>query len=297
MQEFLELAALLREVSLAIFLLGLFYTFGLFALGRVFSVLSDMADHEVDHDVDQDVEHDIDQDVEHDIDQDVGHDIDQDIDQDIEHDVEHDVDHGMDLDVPQDVDYDIDQDIEHDLEHGEVDVGHDLPSTEHSGFFESEQGAPFGVTIGTGLIFFGFFGLVFYYEGLPMPFPLKVLGQVVGVALVVYTVRTVLGKAFVESGYYLEPRHLVGRQVEAASTVKDDFGEVRTETEMGLRRFNARPFRKGSVFQKGTVLFIISANDKYVYVDPNRDLVRWLQKQSKKQREGEKASPQENESD
>ncbi|MGY5852987.1 MAG: hypothetical protein RTU92_05425, partial [Candidatus Thorarchaeota archaeon] len=104
-----------------------------------------------------------------------------------------------------------------------------------------------------------------------------------------YGVRTVLRKAFVESGFMIEPRHLVGREVEAVSTINDGFGEVRLETEMGLRRFHARPFQRGVIFQKGTDLFIVSADDKFVYVDPRKDLVKWLQKQSKKKQEGQKS--------
>jgi hypothetical protein len=102
-----------------------------------------------------------------------------------------------------------------------------------------------------------------------------------GVVAVVYGVRTVLRKAFVESGFMIEPRHVVGREVEAVSTINDGFGEVRLETEMGLRRFHARPFQKGVVFQKGTYLFVVSADKKFVYVDPRKDVVKWLQSQSK----------------
>ena len=103
--------------------------------------------------------------------------------------------------------------------------------------------------------------------------------------MIVYSVRTVLRKAFVESGFMIEPRHIVGKEVEAVSTINDGFGEVRLETEMGLRRFHARPFQKGVEFQKGTKLFIVSADIKFVYVDPRKDVVKWLQQQSRRKRE------------
>ena len=54
--------------------------------------------------------------------------------------------------------------------------------------------------------------------------------------------RAILSKVFVEAGFMIHPKHIVGMEVEAASTVRDDFGEIRAETEMGLRRFHARPF-------------------------------------------------------
>ena len=52
-------------------------------------------------------------------------------------------------------------------------------------------------------------------------------------------------------------------------------------TEMGLRRFHARPFQKGVIFEKGTDLFVISADKKFVYVDPRKEAMKWVQKQSK----------------
>jgi len=140
-----------------------------------------------------------------------------------------------------------------------------------------------GVTIGTSLVTFGFLGSLLYYEGIMFPFLGKIAIHVLGAVAMVYGVRTILRKAFVESGFMLEPRHIVGREVEAVSTINDGFGEVRLETEMGLRRFRARPFQRGVVFQKGTDLFIVSADDKFVYVDPRKDVVRWMQEQSKKE--------------
>jgi hypothetical protein len=160
-------------------------------------------------------------------------------------------------------------------------VDHDIPD-DKSGFFETERGAPMGVTIGTSLVTFGFLGSLLYYEGIVLPLFGKLFIHFAGVVLMVYGVRTVLRKAFVESGFMIEPRHLVGREVEAVSTISDGFGEVRVDTEMGLRRFHARPFQRGVIFQKGTDLFIVSADDKFVYVDPRKDVVKWLQRQSKK---------------
>jgi hypothetical protein len=325
MQDLVAIATLLREVSFGILIAGLFYTFGLFALGRIFAAVSDHghaeAEHDIDHDVDHDVDHDIDHDVDHDFDHDVPddksgifeHDVDHDIPDDktgiFEHDVDHDVpddksgflehehDFDMDKEIPYDktgiVEHDHDLDVDHDVpddksgivEHDhDIDVDHDIPD-DKSGFFESERGAPMGVTIGTSLVTFGFLGSILYYEGIAFPLFGKLAFHIFGVVVMVYTVRTVLRKAFVESGFMIEPRHLVGREVEAASTINDGFGEVRLETEMGLRRFHARPFQKGVIFQKGTDLFIVSADDKFVYVDPRKDVVKWLQKQSKKPKE------------
>ena len=166
----------------------------------------------------------------------------------------------------------------------DFDVDHDIPD-DKSGFFETERGAPMGVTIGTSLVTFGFLGSLLYYEGIMFPFLGKIGIHFLGVVAMVYTVRTVLRKAFVESGFMIEPRHIVGREVEAVSTINDGFGEVRLETEMGLRRFHARPFQKGVIFQKGTDLHIVSADEKFVYVDPRKDVVKWMQKQSKKKKE------------
>ncbi|MCK4568332.1 MAG: hypothetical protein KAU48_13585, partial [Candidatus Thorarchaeota archaeon] len=205
----------------------------------------------------------------HEIEHDVDHDIDHDVEHDIEHDVEHDVDH-----------HDVTHDTEHDAEH-EVEVDHGFEK-DHSGFFELERGAPLGVTIGTSLVLFGFIGSVVYYEAILIPFFGKLLIQVGGTFLLVWTMRTILGRIFVESGFNIRPQHLVGLEVEAASTIHDGFGEIRVDTEMGLRRFHARPFQKGVVFDKGTNLFVISADSKFVYVDPRKEAVKWVQKQSKK---------------
>ena len=162
---------------------------------------------------------------------------------------------------------------------------------EKSGFFEAERGAPLGVTIGTTLVSFGFLGSLLYYEGIVLPLIGKIFIHVAGVAFVVISVRTVLAKIFVESGFMITPKHLVGREAEAVSTVRDDFGEVRVETEMGLRRFLARPFQKGVIFEKGTQLYVVSADDKFVYVDPRKEVVKWLQKQSRKSTEDSKKKP------
>jgi hypothetical protein len=299
MQDLVAIAALMREVSFGILIAGLFYTFGLFALGRIFATISDHGnvehdvDHDVDHEYDHDMDHDIGHDVEHDMDHDIGHEMDHDlghgydidhgeVEHDLDHDLDHDVDHG---EIDHELDHDIEHDVEHEVEHDhDIDVDHDAP-VEKSGFFEAERGAPMGVTIGTSLVTFGFLGSLLYYEGILLPFIGKVFIHIAGVIAVVYGVRTVLRKVFIESGFLIEPRHIVGREVEAVSTINDEFGEVRLETEMGLRRFHARPFQTGVVFLKGTELFIVSADNKFVYVDPRKDVVKWLQKQSKKKKE------------
>ena len=281
----------MREISFGILLAGLFYTFGMFFLGRLFSAISEHeAEHDIDHDVDHDVEHDVDHDVDHSIEHDVEHDIEHDVDHDVEHDYDHDIEHDLDhhIELDHDLDHDVEHDVEHDIEHHdvshdtehEVEVDHDIEK-DHSGFFELDRGAPLGVTIGTSLVLFGFLGSVIYYEGILIPFTAKLLIQFGGAAFMVWTMRTILGRIFIESGFNIKPQHLVGMEVEAASTVSDAFGEVRVVTEMGLRRFHARPFQKGVVFQKGTDLFVVSADEKFVYVDPRKEAVKWVQKQSK----------------
>ncbi len=335
MQDLGFIALILRDISIGILFVGLFYTFGMFLLGRLFSVISEHGetehdvekdfdhhvehdiekdfDHDVDHDYDHDIDHDYEHDVDHDYDHDVEHDYEKDFDHDVEHDYEkdfdhehgydtdighsvekdfdHDVDHDIEKDFDHHVEHDVEKDMDHhvekDIEHGpghDVDVDHDVEK-DHSGFFETERGAPLGVTIGTSLVSFGFIGAIIYYEGIMIPLGFKVLAQFISVVLVVYAVRTVLGKVFVEAGFNITPRHIVGMEVEAASTVRDDFGEVRAETEMGLRRFHARPFQKGVVFQKGSPLFVISADDKFVYVDPRKEVSTWLKKQTSKKKE------------
>jgi len=304
-QDIVLIAAILREISFGILLAGLFYTFGMFFLGRLFSAISEHAheaEHDVDHDVEHDVEKDFDHDVEHDIEKDFDHDVEHDVDHEVEHDVEHDIEHDLDHhvevdhDLDHDVEHDVEKDFDHDTEHDvekdidhhdtdhdtehEVEADHDFEK-DHSGFFELDRGAPLGVTIGTSLVLFGFLGSVIYYEGIPIPFIGKLMIQFGGAFFLVWTVRTVLGRIFVESGFNIKPQHLVGMEVEAVSTVRDDFGEIRAETEMGLRRFHARPFQKGVVFEKGTDLFVVSADEKFVYVDPRKEAVKWVQKQSK----------------
>jgi len=93
--------------------------------------------------------------------------------------------------------------------------------------------------------------------------------------------RTILAKVFVEAGFNIRPRHLLGMEVESASTIHDEFGEIRAETDMGLRRFHARPFQKGVIFQKGTTLYVISADTKFAYLDPRKEALKWTQKQSR----------------
>ena len=115
MQDFAAIAILLREISFGILIAGLFYTFGMFAIGRLFSAI---ADHETDHDIEKDIDHDVEKDFDHDVDHDLDHDVDHDIDHDIEHDIEHDIDHDVDHEVDHDLDYDVDHDIDHDVVHG-----------------------------------------------------------------------------------------------------------------------------------------------------------------------------------
>jgi hypothetical protein len=331
MQDLIAIASLLREISFGVLIAGLFYTFGMFFLGKVFAAFSEHAhevehdiDHDVDHsiehgevehDVDHSVEHEIDHDIDHSVEHEVEHDYDHDVGHSIEHDVEHDynhdVDHEIDYDISHEVEHDFDHDVSHELEHDidhtvehvdhdidhhdvghdtehdtdhDIDVAHDIEPS-HSGFFEAERGAPLGVTIGTTLVTFGFLGVVMYYEGLALPFVAKIIVQVGGTALLVWTMRTILGKFFVETGFNIKPRHIVGLEVVAVSTIRDDFGEIRVETEMGLRRFYARPFQKGVVFKKGTTLYAVSASDKLVYVDPRKEVVKWVQKQSRRKDE------------
>lgn len=316
MQDIVVIAALIREISFGILLIGLFYTFGMFMIGRLVSAIGEHGtDHDVEKEIDHDVEHDIDHDydmehgeIEHDVDHDydmdhididhsieheyeADHDIDAGYDHEIGHEVEKDIDHGVDYDVDHEVEHDIEHDVEHDIEKDwdhEVDIDHELDMEKPSGFFESDRGAPLGVTIGTSLLSFGFFGSIIYYDGIVIPLEGKFLLHFLGAVLVVYAVRTVLGKVFVESGFMIEPRHLVGRHVEAVSTVSDEFGEVRTDTDMGLRRFHARPFQKGVVFDKGTDLYVVSANEKFVYVDPRKEALKWSHRQSQKRRDSQK---------
>jgi hypothetical protein len=99
----------------------------------------------------------------------------------------------------------------------------------------------------------------------------------------VWTFRMILSRFMVESGFLIEPQHIVGKRVEAVSTIWSEFGEIRTETEMGLRRFQARPFRSGMTYQKGEWLYVISANEKVVFVDPSEDVAKGQQSQSGKQ--------------
>jgi hypothetical protein len=338
-QDLVAIAGLLREISFGVLIAGLFYTFGMFFLGRVFSALTEhahevehdvdhdvdhAAEHEVDHDYDHSVEHDMDHAVEHEVDHDYDHSVEHDIDHSVEHEVEHgydhDIDHEVDYDISHEIEHDFDHDVSHEIEHDydhdvshevehdydhhvehvehdmehhdishdtehdtdhDVDIEHDVEHA-HSGFFEAERGAPLGVTIGTTLVTFGFLGVIMYYEGVALPFVAKIFIQVGGTALLVWTMRTILGKFFVETGFNIKPRHIVGLEVEAVTTIRDDFGEVRAQTEMGLRRFNARPFQKGIVFQKGTHLYAVSASDKFIYVDPRKEVLRWVQKQSKR---------------
>ncbi|UCH04724.1 MAG: hypothetical protein JSW05_00765 [Candidatus Thorarchaeota archaeon] len=312
MQDLVAIAALLREVSFGVLIVGLFYTFGMFLVGRLFSAI---AEHGVEHDVDHDVEHDVDHDydvdheveVDHDVDHEIDHDYDADYDsetgydheigheveKEIDHDMDHELDHDVEHDVEKDWDHEVEKEIEHyvekDIDHHDadhdVDIDHELEAEKHSGFFESERGAPLGVTIGTSLVSFGFLGSILYYDGLMLPFAGKLGLHVMGALFTVVAVRTVLGKVFVEAGFLIEPRHLVGRQVEAVSTVNDHFGEIRTETDMGLRRFHARPFQKGVSFEKGTILYVVSANEKFAFVDPRKEVVKWQQKQSRRVRE------------
>ena len=283
MQDFAMLAAIMREISWGVFLFGLFYVFGMFALGRLFSAFSDGGgEHDVDTGGAHEVGHEIDHEIGHEVDHEIGHEVDHEIGHEVDHEIGHDVDH----DVGHEADHDVTHEGEHDIEHS---VEHDV-DIHHTGFFEAEGGAPLGVTIGTALLVFGFLGMGLYYEGVLIPFAAKVGVHLFGVLACVYGVRTVLGKFLVESGFMIEPKHLVGREVEAVSTVSDSFGEIRTDTEMGPRRFHARPFVKGSVFQKGATLYIVSADAKHVYVDPRKDVMKWVHEQSKREKESDETT-------
>ncbi|RLI56656.1 MAG: hypothetical protein DRP09_05645 [Candidatus Thorarchaeota archaeon] len=280
MQDLVMLGDFLREISFGVLIAGLFYTFGMFFIGKLFAAFGEHG-HDIDHDVDHDIDHDYDVDhgeIDHDIDHDyeVSHELDHDYG--VEHgEVDHDMDH--DYGTSHEMEHDVDHDVTHDLDH-DFELAHEY-DVDRSGFFELKAGPPLGVTIGTTLVTFGFLGSLIYYEGIVMPLALKLLIHLGGVLVLVMLVRAILGNVLVESGFLITPRHLVGRKVEAVSTIHDEFGEVRTDTEMGLRRFNARPFQKGAIFRRGTTLYVVSADDKFVFVDPRKEAVKWLQEQSK----------------
>lgn len=296
-----EVALVLREISVGVLIAGLFYTFGMYVLGQLFAAFGEHGtDHEMDHDTD--VDHDYDHDIGHDIDHEIDHEYDVDHEVDVGH--EYDIDHEVDIDHEIAHDYDMDHEIDHDLDHdydsdydihheGDIDGDHEHPidhaghfdMADHDGFFEAERGPPLGVTIGTSLVSFGFIGSVIYYDGILFPLFGKISIHLLGVIFLVMFMRYALSKIFVERGFYIENRHLVGREVEAVSTIKDDFGEIRTETAMGLRRFHARPFQKGVVFEKGMTLYIVSADEKFVYVDPRPESVEWTYEQTKREPE------------
>ena len=278
----MPLAIILREISFGILLVGLFYTFGMFLMGRLFAAISEHGhEHDVSHEAEHDIDHHIEHDVDHDYDHDVGHDIEQDVDHEVEHEIEHDVEHDIEHHLDTDADHEAEHDTEHDTDH-EHELDHDVAADDHSGYFEAGRGAPLGVTIGTSLVSFGFLGSIVYYEGLLAPLAAKICFQFIGATLLVVLVRTVLGKVFVESGFNIEPKHIVGQKVEAVSTISDSFGEVRYETEMGLRRFHARPLQQGLVFKKGMTLYVVSANDRFVFVDPRIEVAKGQHKQSRK---------------
>jgi len=128
---------------------------------------------------------------------------------------------------------------------------------------------------------FGFFGSIIYYDGILIPIVGKLLIHFFGVVLIVYIFRAALSKVFVESGFMIIPKYLVGQEVEAVSSINDGFGEVRTETEMGPRRFHARPFQKGMEYKRGDNLWVISADEKFVYVDSSKDVKKWAHEQTK----------------
>jgi hypothetical protein len=287
MQELAAIAALLREVSVGILVVGLFYTFGMFLLGRVFSVISEHgAEHDVEKDYDHGSEHGVekDYDMHHDIDHDVDHDYEHGVDHEIEHDVDHDLDHIVEKEFHHPVDHDVGSHLEHEYKEGFA-AGSGTEPESHSGFFETKGGAPLGVTIGTSLVSFGFIGSIVYYEGLLWPLFGKLAFHLFGVFLVVYGVHTFLGRVFVESGFLIRPHHIVGRRVEAATTIRDDFGEVRLETEMGLRRFHARSLKKDTVYEKGSTLYIVSASEKFVYVDPREEVAEGQSGQSRRKKD------------
>ena len=282
----MPLAIILREISFGILLVGLFYTFGMFLMGRLFAAISEHGhehdvSHEAEHDIDHHIEHDVDHDYDHDVEHDVEHDIEHDVDHEVEHEIEHDVEHDIEHHLDTDADHEAEHDTEHDTDH-EHELDHDVAADDHSGYFEAGRGAPLGVTIGTSLVSFGFLGSIVYYEGLLAPLAAKICFQFIGATLLVVLVRTVLGKVFVESGFNIEPKHIVGQKVEAVSTISDSFGEVRYETEMGLRRFHARPLQQGLVFKKGMTLYVVSANDRFVFVDPRIEVAKGQHKQSRK---------------
>lgn len=279
MQELAALVALMREISFGILIVGIFYTFGLFLLGKFFSAVSGHG-QEIEHDADHDVDHAIEKDFGHDVDHDLDHDVDHAIEHDMDHDVDHDMDHTIEKDYDHAHDYPVEKDVDHD-----TDIGHGIGEGDYSGFFEIQGGPPLGVTIGTGLVGFGFLGVLFYSDSLFLPFFPRFGIHILGVFLSVFTIRFILGKVFVESGFLLRPRHLVGRKVEAATTIRDDFGEVRIETEMGLRRFHAKSLKKEEVYKKGTMLYVISADETFVYVHSSEELLRSQSSQGKVEKE------------
>jgi hypothetical protein len=252
----LELLNLLREISIGIFLGGLFFVFGTYAISHLISGFGDHgAEHEIGHDVDH--VYDVGHEVEHDVD--IGHEIDHDIEHDVDHDVSHEIEHEIEADVDSEIDHGYD--IGHDVEFEAVSY-----EGVHDGYYEADRGSPMSVTVGTFLIVFGYLGWLLYNNEHVLDLLVRVGGQVFGTLLVVMFVRFTLGKVFKDTGFIMNPKDIIGQTVTSMTTITRSFGEVRAQTIMGPRRFFARPVDPTLVYPCGASLFAATADEKYVYV-------------------------------
>ncbi len=246
----------MQNVSLAIFLFGLVYVFGTYVLGRVLAAM----DHG--HDIDKGLDKDFDKSFEKDFDKDFDHgEVDSDYDMEHEIDSDHDFEHDYDHDIGE---------PEGELESG-LDGVMDEFIISDGGYFEVSAGIPISITIGTTLISFGFIGMVLYSNEILFEYLMKVgihLGLTIGMLIFI---RLIIGRLFKETGFNINYGDMIGHRVLAMSTVSREFGEVRGRTEMGLRRFHARPAKASTIYQKGLELYVVAADKKLLYVhhEPN----------------------------
>jgi hypothetical protein len=279
---------LLRNISIGVFWGGIFFVFGMYTIGKILSAISEFGhdighdmDHDVGHEIEHEIEHEIDHDIDHDIEHEVGHSLEIEKELDLHHDVHVEVEkdvhfdsqhHAVEHDVEHDVEHSFEHEIDHDIEHDydlHVDTDFEAVSVEpvpETHFYDVDRGTPISITIGTILIVFGYLGWLLYNDVYMIDLSMRILGQLLGTFSTVAIVRYTLSKFFFDTGYLFYPRDMINMQVIAMTTITGDFGEVRGSTPMGNRRMYARPTNPATVYPRDTILYVITADDRYLYV-------------------------------
>lgn len=115
---------------------------------------------------------------------------------------------------------------------------------------------------------FGIFGIILYYFVIIDPI-ISITIHVVLTSFTVYIFNRLFHAIFQESGILVKLTDLIGYKSIATTDISYDFGEVSVKTQMGYKRYLARPIFSNNnriKYNRGEDLFIIGVMKKMALV-------------------------------